>query len=155
MISCRSYCCVRYGQWLYMVWFMDLSLHLHKHLLLLHVPVAYLTVSHFLLWEKLLCKELTPVSAETSTLGCCLGRAHTHTHTPWWNQERKSCGSGFWFCPRPPCLEAAAQRERRVKGLCLPSVRVTHSAPASHQCLSHAAESQGLAYFIIAQPQGF
>lgn len=30
MISCRSYHCVKYGQWLYMMWFMDVSFHLHK-----------------------------------------------------------------------------------------------------------------------------
>lgn len=54
----------------------DLWIYLYIYIssLLLHVPLAYLTVSHFLLWEKLLCKELTPASAETSTLGM----AHTH-----------------------------------------------------------------------------
>lgn len=130
MISCRSYCCVRYGQWLYMVWCMDLSLHLHRQPPPLHVPVPYLTVSHFLLWEKWLGKELTPVGAETST--------------PWWNQERKSWGSGFQVLKPSAAVQdhLALRLQRKVEGLCPPSVRVIHSAPASHQCLLHATESQ-------------
>lgn len=91
----------------------DLWIYLYIYissLLPLHVPVAYLTVSHFLLWEKLLCKELTPVSAETSTFGCCLGMAHTHT--PWWNQDRKSCGSGFQMLQPPdPVQDHLALRQ--------------------------------------------
>lgn len=108
MISCRSYCCVRYGQWLYMVWCMDLSLHLHRQPPPLHVPVPYLTVSHFLLWEKWLGKELTPVGAETST--------------PWWNQERKSWGSGFQVLKPSAAVQdhLALRLQRKVEGLSLP-----------------------------------
>lgn len=94
----------------------DLWIYLYIYissLLLLHVPVAYLTVSHFLLWEKWLCKELTPVSAagRTSPPGCCLGMAHTHTLVEprakilWlWFPNIET----FWSCPRPLCFEAPA-----------------------------------------------
>lgn len=108
----------------------DLWIYLYIYissLLPLHVPVACLTVSHFLLWEKLLGEELTPVSAETSTLGCCLVMAHTHTLVEPREKILWLCFPNvetFWSCPRPPCFGAAALEKG---GRALPSLCESHS----------------------------
>lgn len=152
MISCSSYCCVRYGQCLYMVWFMDLSLHLHKQP---PPPARASGMSHcisFPLVGEIIGWGVNP--CECWDLHPWLLPAHgTHTHSPWWNPERKSCGSASQMLkPSDPAQDHLALGQllwRRVEGLCPPSVRVIHSAPASLQCLLHATESQVSIYFMI------
>lgn len=116
MISCRSYCCVRYGQWLYMVWFMDLSLHLHRQP---PPPARASAISH--------CISFPPVGEITGQGINPCGCWDLHTLV-----EPRQKILGLWFpnvetfccCPRPPCFEAAAPEKG---GRALPSLCESHS----------------------------
>lgn len=150
MISCSSYCCVRYGQCLYMVWFMDLSLHLHRQP---PPPARASGISHcisFPLVGEIIGWGINPCECWDRHAWLLLVMAHTHLGGAK-RENPEALVPKFWnlLVLSQGHLALGQLLWRRVERLCPPSVRVIHSAPDSHQCLLHATQSQVSAYFMI------